>query len=135
MTPLTPLELIVYAAERLGDLREKAVFIGGAVVGLLISEPGGMPARATNDVDVVMEIAARLDYYQVDQRLLALGFTNDIRGPLCRYLHGSVIVDVMPTHSDALGFANQWYPLVVDTAARHTLPNGLEINLVTAPCF
>jgi hypothetical protein len=58
-----------------------------------------------------------------------------MNGPVCRYLHGEVVVDVMPSHPDVLGFANRWYPLAVTSAEPTTLRDGIEINLITAPCF
>lgn len=135
MTDLTPIELIVYAAHKLGDLRDEVAFLGGAVVGLLITEAGGIPLRATKDVDVVVEVGTRVDYYRVDERLRKLGFSNDMNGPVCRYLHDGIAVDVMPTDPDVLGFANRWYPLAMKSAKLMTLRDGIDINLITAPCF
>lgn len=135
MSELTPIELIVYAAHKLGEMRDEVVFLGGAVVGLLITEEGGVPLRSTKDVDVVMEIGARVDYYRIDERLRKLGFVNDMNGPECRYLHGGVVLDVMPTDPDVLGFANRWYPLAVTSAEPTTLRDDIEIKLITAPCF
>lgn len=135
MSDLTPIELIAYAAHKLGELRHEVVFLGGAVVGLLITEQGGVPLRTTKDVDVVVQVGTRVDYYQIDERLRTLGFRNDMNGPVCRYLHGGVVVDVMPTDPDVLGFANRWYPLAVESAEKTALQDGVYINLITAPCF
>lgn len=135
MNELTPIELIAHAAYTLGEMRNEVVFLGGAVVGLLITERGGVSLRATKDVDVVMEIGARMDWYRIDERLRKLGFVNDMNGPVCRYLHGMLVVDVMPTDPGVLGFANRWHPLAVRTAEPVTLPDGLDIKLITAPCF
>jgi hypothetical protein len=44
-------------------------------------------------------------------------------------------VDLMPTDTNILGFANRWYPLVVETAQQVVLPSGVTINLVVAPVF
>lgn len=98
MSELNPIELVVYAAKKLGELRKEMVFLGGAVVGLLITEEGGVPLRATKDVDVVMEIGTLVDYYRIDERLRKLGFVNDMEGPVCRYLHGGLVLDIMPTN-------------------------------------
>jgi hypothetical protein len=131
----SPLELIAFAAETLGDLCDEVVFLGGAVVGLLTTDPAALTPRSTNDVDVVVEVSTRADYYILDERLRSKGFTNDTRGPTCRYLHGWIVVDVMPTNADILGFANRWYPLAFETAESHTLDSGATINLISAPCF
>lgn len=41
----------------------------------------------------------------------------------------------MPTDPAILGFANRWYPLVVETAQSFHLPAGFNIRLITAPAF
>lgn len=41
-------------AEALGELREQVVFVGGAVAGLLVTDPLANSVRATRDVDVVV---------------------------------------------------------------------------------
>lgn len=135
MSDVPLIELVAHAADRLGDLRNEVVFLGGAVVGLLITDRAARAPRSTRDVDVVVEVGSRVDYYRLDERLRSMGFANDIRGPVCRYLHGSHMIDVMPTHPEILGFANRWYSLAVRTAQPYTLENGLTINLITAPCF
>jgi hypothetical protein len=50
------------AATVLGPLVEEVVFVGGATVHLWIAEPGPPPARATEDVDVICEVASRAAY-------------------------------------------------------------------------
>ena len=130
-----PLELISYAAECLGDLREEVVFLGGASVGLLITEPAAPAPRMTRDVDVVMEILSRLDFYRAEQRLLSLGFQNDLSGPVCRFLHGPLVLDLLPSEAQALGFGSRWYPLAVQTAWRHRLTGGTSIQVISGPCF
>ncbi len=57
MRAVPPIELLNYAAEKLGDLCPEVVFLGGAVVSLLTTEKGGLPPRFTNDVDVAIEIS------------------------------------------------------------------------------
>ena len=44
-------------------------------------------------------------------------------------------MDLMPTDESILGFHNRWYVLAVETADSLVLPNGLTINLITAPAF
>lgn len=135
MSDLAPIELIADAADKLGDLVSEVVFLGGAVVGLLVTDTATRPPRATKDVDVAIEISSLVDFYELDKRLRAKGFENDIRGPVCRYLHGSLMIDVMPTHLASLGSANRWYKLALETAQPHVLDSGTAINLITATCF
>lgn len=141
-TVLNPNDPNVFLLERVAaslsaDLRTSLVFVGGAVVGLLITD-AAMPAiRPTEDVDLVAQVLARADFHRLEQALMALGFVQDLRrdAPICRWRVGGVTVDVMPTLEEILGFANRWYPLAVATGQPMTLPSGLVIHVVRAPVF
>lgn len=135
MNQYLPIEWVEYVGEKLGDLCDDVVFLGGAVVGLLVTAPGARAPRPTKDVDVTTGIWTLNEFYKLDQVLPSKGFRNDMNGPLCRYLHGVVTHDVMPVNPDVLGFTNRWYPHVIETASPLTLKNGLTIKLITAPCF
>lgn len=139
MNPNDPnVVMMELVAERLGDgLREQLVFVGGAVTGLLITDPAQPAIRPTEDVDLIVEATVRADYAHVEKALRAQGFVNDISkdAPICRWRVGTVTVDVMPTLKEILGFSNRWYPLALATACNTPLPSGMVIRLVTAPVF
>ncbi len=68
--------------------------------------------RPTDDIDVIIELWAYKDYSVIDERLRNLGFVNDQEsGVICRYTINGIIVDVMPTTKETLGFSNRWYPV------------------------
>lgn len=50
------LQLLRTVAERLGPLRDRVVFLGGAAAGLLITDPAAETVRPTDDVDVIIEV-------------------------------------------------------------------------------
>jgi hypothetical protein len=130
--------LLERAAEHLGDaLLEQLVFVGGAVAGVLITDPAMPDIRPTQDVDVICRVVARADYHQLGMQLRERGFQEDQRpgAPLCRWCIEEIILDLMPTQGNILGFSNRWYPLAVDTALLHPLPSGRSIRLVSAPVF
>jgi predicted nucleotidyltransferase len=140
MNPNDPnVVLLEHVAQRLdAALRDELVFVGGAVAGLLITDPAHPAIRPTRDVDLIVRVVTRRDYYGVEQRLSALGFTRDLsaEAPICRWrIDGTVIVDVMPTLDEILGFANRWYPLALDTALSIHLPSGTPIRLIAPPAF
>lgn len=139
MNPNDPnVVMMELVAERLGDrLRKDLVFVGGAVTGLLITDPAQPAIRPTEDVDLIVKAAARADYARVEKALRSQGFVNDTRrdAPICRWRVGSVTVDVMPTLKEILGFSNRWYPMALATARNTHLPSGMAIRLVTAPVF
>ena len=47
-------------ATALGELRSQVVFVGGAVAGLLVSDPLAAAVRATRDIDAVVDIRRHL---------------------------------------------------------------------------
>jgi hypothetical protein len=136
MEALPPIELIQLAAEQLGSLCQEVVFLGGAVVGLLITEQGALPPRVTKDVDVAIKVGASiLDLHALNSRLLSLGFKNDMEGPTCRYLNGITVIDVIPVDSGTTTGEDPWYRLALATAWPHTLSNGIAIKVIDPVCF
>lgn len=91
--------------------------------------------RATQDVDVIVEVASRMDYYRLEEELREKGFKQDMSegAPVCRWLIDEIKVDVMPTDEDILGFSNIWYLPAIQNAIQVELKEGLSINLLKAP--
>lgn len=139
MNPNDPnVVLVELVAERLGEeLCNEVVFVGGAIAGLLITDPAQPPIRATQDVDLICDVAALADYYRIETRLLARGFVQDTRegAPLCRWRLNALAIDVMPTREEVLGFSNRWYPLAAQTPTTLGLPSGRQVRLIRAPVF
>ena len=131
------LEMIRHVAERLGDLRERVVFLGGATTTLLITDAAAPDVRATLDVDVIVEIGSGPDYYRLGESLREIGFKEDASegAPLCRWLIDGIRVDIMPTDERILGFSNRWYVSALHHAIRTDIGGGMPIRLVTAPFF
>lgn len=124
-------------AEALGDLREQVVFIGGAVAGLLVTDPLADSVRATRDVDAVVN-ANRALFHRIEASVATRGFARDVSSDvICRWVHkaSGVLFDLMPVQPDVLGFSNRWYPYAVETAAPVDLGNGVTIRLVSAVAF
>lgn len=130
--------LLERAAEQLGEaLLEQLVFVGGAVAGVLITDPAMPEIRPTQDVDVICRAVARAEYHQLGRQLRQRGFQEDSRpgAPLCRWCTDDLVLDLMPTKDEILGFSNRWYPLALETAQLQGLPSGRVIRIVTAPVF
>jgi hypothetical protein len=94
----------------------------------------------TGDVDVIAEIATRHEYYAVVDELKSLGFaevmpTEDEPTPICRMQYENMILDVMPTDADVLGFSNPWYLPAVKNSNTVELEAGLVIRLVSPAYF
>lgn len=133
----TNLEMIGHVAKRLGELRDRVVFLGGAATALLITDTAIPDVRITNDVDVIVEIASRGEYYRLAESLRDLGFAEDYSedAPLCRWRIDGIAVDVMPTDEEILGFSNQWYPQALRTATTREIADNMAIRVVTGPYF
>lgn len=130
------IQRVIIVAEGLGNLLDQTAFIGGSVVGLYADDSGGAEVRPTLDVDCVVELASLSNYYTLEETLRGKGFRNDVAGGvICRWLYHGISVDIMPVHSDFLGFSNPWYAVGMKTIVGHMLPNGLSINVFSAPVF
>lgn len=131
------LAMVMHVAERLGPLRQKVVLLGGAATGLLVTDEAAPEVRPTKDVDIIVEILSRSAYYQLEETLRSLGFTQTMEedAPLCRWVIDDIKVDVMPTDEKVLGFSNKWYSPAIKSATEISLGKGLEIRIVTAPYF
>jgi predicted nucleotidyltransferase len=131
------LDTLERVARRLDALRPDVVFVGGAVVELLVSDPGAAPPRMTGDIDAVIELASRVEFYKLSEALRALGFTADRSpdAPLCRWLIEGTRLDLMPSDGSILGFSNRWYVEAIHHAQGVRLPGGTEVRVITAPYF
>jgi predicted nucleotidyltransferase len=129
---------LVLVAEAVGDLRERIVFIGGALAPLLHSDPPFRGARITSDVDAIIATVSYVDAQRVQDEMVRLGFRHDLADP--RHLHrwvGAVGVpfDLVPAGEHLGAASGPTDRLAVETAARTTLTTGLTIRHASAPGF
>ena len=105
-------------ADRLDDLGLHYAFVGGSIVNLLLDNPGILPARPTDDVDVILEVVVSERYSDLEARLRRLGFDPDMRprAPRCRWVLGNLTVDIMPTEGGFLGLNTAWFKEALATA-------------------
>jgi len=129
-------QLLAAMAAMLKPLLPEIVFVGGCTTGLLITDPAASPVRATDDVDVIVEVASYAEYARFSKRLRNLGFSEDSSegAPICRWLIDHMKLDVMPTDETILGFSNRWYKPAIEAAALVEL-DGFELRVVTTPYF
>jgi hypothetical protein len=128
------IEMLERAAVALGGLVDTdVVFVGGATVGLWATDEAAAEFRPTDDVDVIVEVASRNDYYRFEERLRTLGFVNeDEHGVICRFRHRAhgLVLDAMPTDGSILGFENHWQKEAFPHAAAVALPSSRTIRAV-----
>jgi hypothetical protein len=119
------IDMIKIIATALGDLNDRAVFVGGAAVPFYLPDAYLSQARPTEDIDVVMEVVGRKAGWLNDEALRTKGFQHDTSegAPICRWLYHGFKVDVMSVDASTVGFTNIWYKEGVERA----------IEVITAP--
>ena len=83
---------------------------------------------------MICEVASRAEYYRLSERLRERGLHEAMGEPvLCRWrsVEPHLVLDVMPTDPDILGFSNSWYEEAISTAAPVALGSGVEIRAAT----
>ena len=131
------LDQLIAASCALRPLLPELVFVGGCVTGLLITDEAAGEPRGTIDVDAIAEITSYAQYAEFGDRLRGLGFSEDTRkgAPVCRWVRGDMILDVMPLDEKILGFSNRWYRAAMEASETKRLRVDLAIRVVTAPYF
>lgn len=71
------IHILELTVDRLGELADEMVFLGGCATGLLITDPAAPPIRATQDVDVIAEVGTLAAYHRLSERLRQKGFAED----------------------------------------------------------
>lgn len=128
-------EMLLLAITHLEPLLDQIALLGGAAVGLLLTDPAAAPVRSTFDLDVIIEISSYPEYLLLEERLRALGFTQSAEDAIvCRWRVNHLIVDVMPTNEQILGFGNRWYGPALRNAEWVDI-GGKRVRVVTAPFF
>lgn len=127
------IELLEEAAAALGDLRDDVVFLGGATITLWITDPAAQPPRLTTDVDVVVEVTSWLDFERFQDRLRTRFREDADSRVICRWRSrdGALILDVMPSRADLLGFENRWQAEAIPHALTRRLPSGRTLRAVS----
>lgn len=119
----------------LADLKDKVVFVGGVTVSLY-AERETAEIRETQDVDILVEIASTWDYAAIEEQLRKIGFQNDPDSTFVgRYLHQGLIVDLMATEENILGFTNKWYKEGFQTAINYIIDEQHVVKIFAPPYF
>ena len=131
------LDILIAAVRLLGSIADEMVFVGGCATGLLLTDPAAPSIRVTEDVDAIVEATTLRKYYHLADGLRERGFIEDMtpEAPICRWRAKGVVLDVMPTNPEILGFGNRWFGPAAVAAVDIELYSGRLIRMVTAPYF
>jgi hypothetical protein len=130
------IEVIKLIAKSLGEINDKAVFVGGSTVPFYLPEEMMAIARPTDDIDVVIEMINPLERVRVEEQLRAKGFKNDISegAPICRWKYKGITVDVMSPNEKVFGFGNKWYADGIKNSLKIN-SDGVEVKILSLPYF
>lgn len=119
----------------LAAVPQTVVFTGGATIALYLDDASASDIRPTLDVDCVVEITSRAEYYRLSDLLRSLGLQESTNpsAPLCRWQYEDITVDVMPCDSSVLGFSNRWYTPGIANSIPYQLPSGRSIQIFSVP--
>ncbi|HET9677248.1 MAG TPA: nucleotidyl transferase AbiEii/AbiGii toxin family protein, partial [Solirubrobacterales bacterium] len=127
------LKMLEKAIEHLDSLLDEVVFVGGATVELWITDEAAPEFRPTTDIDVIVEVTTKPQYYRFEETIRRLGFQNDDQSRvICRFKHreSGLVLDVMPTEASILGFENRWQKAAFVHAAEVSVPSGKKIRAI-----
>jgi predicted nucleotidyltransferase len=129
------LETVASALGR--ELRERLVFVGGCTTALFITDEITLEGvRATDDVDLIVDLAGFAAWAELQEQLRQKGFAeSQDDAVICRMRLGDLKVDFMPDDVEILGFSNRWYAKGIETAVTLALTAELNIRRLTPELF
>ncbi|MBW2690946.1 MAG: hypothetical protein JRC99_13635 [Deltaproteobacteria bacterium] len=112
------------------------MFLGGAIVPLLLDNPGLADIRQTMDIDLAVDVVTRLDYSKIEEELIALRFAPDTSedAPKCRWKIDGLKVDVMPGKDPTGEWRVRWFDVALETAETRVV-DDTPCFIATAPSF
>ncbi|EUB87975.1 hypothetical protein [Pseudomonas sp. GM30] len=131
-------ELIEFVTEGLGEaFLAEVAFVGGCTTAMLVTDAVVLDdIRFTDDVDLVIELAGIGAWQQLTERLAARNFKITGEDEVnCRFRFNDIVVDVMPSDPEVLGYANRWFVEGLARANKFTLPSGTVIQIFKPTYF
>jgi predicted nucleotidyltransferase len=128
-------EALYQAATLLKDLNEHVVYVGGRIVGLLITDLIEDDVRPTYDIDVALNLGGTdvVAHYSLQKKLESLGFKPD--GTVnCRYVLDDFMIDIMYTDGVLQGINSNWYQAGFDNAIEIQIKDK-KIKILNAVYF
>jgi len=128
--------MLKIVANKLGELNQDVVYVGGCATALLVNDPLAVDVRTTLDVDCIIDVISLMQYHKFEEKLRKKGFKNASHdNVICRWICDEIILDVMPTDEKIFGFGNRWYKEALQNAVTHEIGSGIQIKSITAPYF
>lgn len=127
--------VVAEIAAALKHLKDKVVFVGGAVVSLYTDDPAADEIRPTQDIDMTLQVINLTQWLDVQEQLSQLGFRPDASSSsICRYRYKDIPVDFMGTEDSPFGATNSWFKQGFEDLWTITVKNH-EIKILSAPYY
>ena len=125
----------VKIAKALGNLNQKVVFVGGAMVSLYIDDEAAEDIRPTKDIDLTFQVSTVLELEKLREKLNKKGFneSND-ENVICRFRYDDLLVDVMSTQEVGWAPSNRWFEKGFKKAVEVLLDDTV-IRILPLPYF
>jgi predicted nucleotidyltransferase len=119
----------------LGELNERVVYVGGAVVSFYIDDTAADDVRPTKDIDISMQIASLSELEQIREVLIKKGFYQSSEDDVvCRFRYQDIKVDVMATKAIGWAPANPWFERGFDQLIEFDM-DGIKIKCLNLPYY
>jgi predicted nucleotidyltransferase len=129
------LAVVAEVAQALQHLKQRVVFVGGAVVSLYTDDPAADEVRPTADIDLTVILAGFGEWVRLQEELATLSIYPDPYGPtICRYKLKDIPIDIIPAENSLIGPSNRWYKSGFENLQTMSV-HGETIQILSAPCF
>ena len=129
------IDALIKVGKALGELNERIVYVGGAVVGLYATDLDDDDVRPTKDVDIVVEIATASELEELRKTLAKKGFRQTAEDDvICRFRLEDIKVDVMATKEVGWAPSNLWFALGFKNAESVKFDN-IDIKVLPVTYF
>ena len=103
------LKVVERVAQTLGEINNDVIFVGGAVVGLYVTETGADLPRPTKDIDISVQVSTYTEMDQLREKLATKGiYPAPTEKILYRYKLNDILIDFIPYEQTSLGPTNSW---------------------------
>lgn len=130
------IDVIKQIARALGDINNRVVYVGGAVVSLYIDDPAADDVRPTHDIDISLEIKSLGQLENLRQELASKRFIQSAEDKvMCRFRYHGIPVDVMATEEIGWAPANRWFRPGFNHFQLIELEPGLQVRILSVAYF
>lgn len=134
---LSPIDSMKLVARRLETVDVRYAFVGGAIVSMLVDDPRLTEIRPTKDLDMIVEVVTKSEFYALEEQLRKAGFRNHVEqgAPIVRWIVDECLVDVMPIDSSTLGMNSNWFPEALESASQRDIGSGQLVPIISPALF